>query len=231
MKLLVLRPQPRADVTAKRAALRGIPTIVAPLFAAEPVAWNAPDPARYDALMLTSANAVIHAGAGLDALKDLPVLAVGAATKAQAIAAGSDVVLTGEAGVSDLVKAARHAGHKRILWLAGADHTELNPVDAVIIDTVIVYQSRTLRASDILLQILGQPVLTALHSSRAARYFAKICDHHGIDKGTHHIMALSPVIAQSAGDGWRSVTVADMPNDDSLLSAASVLFTNPHTDP
>jgi uroporphyrinogen-III synthase len=231
MKLLIIRPQPGADATAKRAAEWGIKTITAPLFAAQPVAWDMPDPANYDSLMLTSANAVIHAGTGLDALKNLPVLAVGEATKAQAVVAGFDVTLTGQAGVSGLVKTAQLAGHKRILWLAGTNHSGVDPQDGMTIDTIITYQSRKLPVSKTLLEILGKPALTALHSSRAARYFSEICDQNGIDRGTHCIVALSPVIARSAGNGWRGTIVADRPDDDSLLSAASSFFTNRHSDP
>jgi uroporphyrinogen-III synthase len=231
MKLLIIRPQPGADATARRAGERGIDAITAQLFATRPIAWDVPDPANYDALMLTSANAVIHAGPGLDALKALPALAVGAATKAQAMASGCDVTLTGASGVSDLVKAARRAGYRRILWLAGADHTKLDPHDGMIIDIALVYQSHTLPPPGSIVKILGQPVLTALHSPRAAQVFASICERHGIDRGTQSILALSPDIAQSAGSGWRAVIVADRPDDDSLLSAASSFFTNRHSDP
>ncbi len=231
MKLLIIRPQPGADATARRAGERGIDAITVPLFATRPIAWDVPDPANYDALMLTSANAVIHAGQGLDAVKALPALAVGAATKAQAIAAGCDVTLTGISGVSDLVKAARRAGCRRILWLAGANHTKLDPHDGMTIDIALVYQSYTLPPPGNMVKILGQPVLTALHSSRAAQVFASICEQHGIDRGTQSILALSPDIAQSAGSGWRAVIIADRPDDDSLLSAASSFFTNRHSDP
>ena len=51
-----------------------------PLFSVESLAWKVPDAASFDALLLTSANAVRQAGAGLTQLRGLPVHAVGAAT-------------------------------------------------------------------------------------------------------------------------------------------------------
>ena len=62
--VLVLRPEPGAGETAARARALGLEPIVAPLFAVRPIAWAAPDPAAYDAVMLTSANAARHGGDG-----------------------------------------------------------------------------------------------------------------------------------------------------------------------
>ena len=65
-KLLLLRPEPGLSASAERARALGLEVIACPLFAIEPVEWEAPDPADYDALLLTSANAVRHGGHGLD---------------------------------------------------------------------------------------------------------------------------------------------------------------------
>ncbi len=231
MKLLIIRPQPGADATARRAEAIGIETVVEPFFAVEPLDWDVPDLACYDALMLTSANAVIHIGAMVTALKHLPVLAVGMMTAVQAKAAGLTVKLTGDAGVAELLQSAALAGHKHILWLAGADHTPITPPIGMTVDVVAVYQSHALSAPKTLLETLRQPALTALHSARAASYFAKICQQNVVDKSTQSLIALSPAVAASAGKGWRAVIIADAPNDDSLLSAASSFFTNPPSAP
>ena len=61
MKILVLRPQPGADETAARARALGLELVVAPLFAVAPLAWTPPDPAGFDAVMLTSASAARQA--------------------------------------------------------------------------------------------------------------------------------------------------------------------------
>ena len=57
-RLLVLRPEPGASATAGRARTLGLDPVLMPLFEIEPIAWTAPDPAGFDALLLTSANAV-----------------------------------------------------------------------------------------------------------------------------------------------------------------------------
>ena len=88
-----------------------------PLFQIEPITWRAPDAGQFDALLLTSANAVRVGGPGLAALRDLPVHAVGEATAAAAREAGFDVATVGYAGVERLVGALDPK--LRLLHLAG----------------------------------------------------------------------------------------------------------------
>ena len=58
MKLLIIRPEPGASISAERAREAGMTPVVLPFFEVQAVAWQQPDPADYDALLLTSANAV-----------------------------------------------------------------------------------------------------------------------------------------------------------------------------
>ncbi|MFL6765128.1 MAG: uroporphyrinogen-III synthase, partial [Sphingomicrobium sp.] len=76
-RLLVLRPEPGASATVKRARERGLDVIAIPLFEIEPVVWEAPQATDYDGLLLTSANAVRCGGGGLGRLRPLKVYAVG----------------------------------------------------------------------------------------------------------------------------------------------------------
>src|SRR5204862_3541714 len=102
-RVIVLRPEPGASATVGRARRRGIEAVALPLFETEPIAWEAPDPARFDALLLTSANAVRLGGDQLDALRALPVHAVGEATAYAAREAGFEVASISDAGVDRLV--------------------------------------------------------------------------------------------------------------------------------
>ncbi len=99
MKLLVIRPQPGADATAIRAEAAGFEVTVVPLFAIEPVAWEIPQAGEYDALMLTSGNAVRQAGDGVYALNDWPIYLVGTATARAVECARLAIEAIGDAGV------------------------------------------------------------------------------------------------------------------------------------
>src|SRR4051794_41196284 len=94
-RVVVLRPEPGASATVERARQRGLDAFALPLFEVEPVAWEAPDPDRFDALLLTSANAVRHGGEQLVRLRELPVYAVGSATADAARRGGFEVASVG----------------------------------------------------------------------------------------------------------------------------------------
>lgn len=211
-RLVVVRPEPGASETVARARTLGIDAVTMPLFAVAPVAWRVPATERYDALLMTSANAVRHAGPGLAELTGLPVLAVGAATAEAARAAGFTIERTGTGGISELL--AGTPASTRLLHLAGRDRVEFTAPQAI--ETVVVYESRAVMGPD--LSILECAVV-ALHSPRAAREVASL----PLDRSTIRLVALSPAVASAAGEGWASVATAPLPTDDALLALAAEL--------
>ena len=227
MKLIILRPQPAADLTAARAIDAGLDAIVAPIFAIEPVPWAYPDDAydalpdgAYDALLITSANAVRHGGSAMRAVQHLPVLAVGKASAEMAIDAGFAVAITGTGDSAAVLKQAIAAGYRHLLWLAGADHMPLQGTGGLTITPVITYQSMAIEPPPELALHLAKSCIVLLHSARAATHFAQICARLHVDMSRVNLACLSQVVAAAAGDGWRSIAVADAPNDAAILSTA-----------
>ena len=216
-KLLLLRPEPGLSQSAERAAQLGLETVACPLFRIEPVRWAAPDPSAYDALLLTSANAVRQAGPELDAVSGLPVHAVGAATAEAARAAGLQVEVVGRSDIVALL--ADIPGSLKLLHLAGEDRREVDPVH--MIDRITVYRSAAIDQPDLPL-LAG--LVAAVHSPRAGARLAELCDARD---GTA-IAAISPAAAEACGQGWERVGVAAVPDDDSLLAVAAMLC---HTSP
>jgi uroporphyrinogen-III synthase len=231
VKLVIIRPQPGADATAKRAAALGMATVVTPVFAVRPVDWSCPEARNYDALMITSANVLIHGGIALNGLQDLPVLAVGTTTAARAKACGFTVAATGKTGAAGLWELAQAKGYGKLLWLTGEDHSAIHPPKPLHVDTVVVYKAHALLPSQTLVTTLNTPAVIALHSPRAAITFRQICNDLGIDKAGQSIVALSRGIANAAGTGWHAVAVAERPNDAALLSMALSFFTNQVSNP
>jgi len=118
---LVLRPQPGNDRTAGRLRDLGLTVRQLPLFTARALDWTVPEPDGFDALMLTSAQAVRLAGPGLRQLANLPVVAVGERTAGAAKRAGLNVSIVGGGDALAAVLAARSAGLTRLLHLAGRE--------------------------------------------------------------------------------------------------------------
>jgi len=209
MRLAVLRPEPGNAATAARAEALGFEVVRLPLFAVRPLAWVAPDPAAYDALLLTSANAVRYGR--VEALRGLPVLAVGAATAAAARAAGFEVVRTGMRDAATLLGDV--ADYSRILHLAGRDRIDLGEQ----VRAITVYASDPVDlAPEAIAVLVGSTAL--LHSARAAARFAELVDRAGLDRGRVSLATLSASVAQAAGDGWCAIAVAGAPTDDALLA-------------
>ena len=216
----VLRPEPGNAATAAAIEALGLTAIRLPLFEIRAIDWVAPEASRFDALLLTSANAPRHAGPGLSALRGLPVHAVGDATAAAAREAGLDVVAVGDRDGAALVAAAAAGGARRALLLGGRDRAvEGHPI---IAETIAVYASEPIAAAlEALDQLAGSVVL--LHSARAARRVADLVDRAGIDRRTIRIAAISAAAADAAGGDWDRIAAAAVPDDATLIALARSL--------
>jgi uroporphyrinogen-III synthase len=216
-RLVVLRPEPGGHATVERARAIGLEAFAMPLFAIEPVAWRMSDPSDFDALLLTSANAVRQGGAGLERLRTLPAYAVGEATAVAARDAGFEVVGEGNGGVERLLGSIPH--DVRLLHLCGEHRTNTAATQAMT--AVPVYRSVALPPSDGLRSVEGQVV--AVHSPRAGRRLAELVDQAGIDRASIRIAAISVAAAEAAGDGWAKREAAEAPDDAALLALAARL--------
>jgi uroporphyrinogen-III synthase len=210
-RLLLLRPEPGLSASLERARALGLDVISCPLFRVEPLDWDAPDPANYDALLLTSANAVRRAGPKLAQLAKLPVLGVGEATAIAARDAGLKVETVGSGNVEDLL--ATIPTSLRLLHLAGEDYRQ---VDDARIDRRIVYRAGAVLDPE--LPSLDELVI-AVHSPRAGTRLAELSD----DRSSATIAAISDTAAAACGEGWDEVSISAEPNDKSLLALAASL--------
>ncbi|HTG37445.1 uroporphyrinogen-III synthase [Sphingomonas sp.] len=211
-RLIVLRPEPGNAATLARIAAAGGDGVAMPLFAVRPLDWAVPDPAAFDALLLTSANAVRHAGPGLARLSALPVVAVGGATANAARAAGLLVVATGSGDAQAAATLLRERGCQHPLHLAGREH---RPVAGVT--PITVYASEPVAPEGV--ERLTDAV-ALIHSPRAGARLAACVDAAGLPRARTAVAAISPAALAAAGGGWRRAITIDRPNDDALVRAA-----------
>jgi uroporphyrinogen-III synthase len=215
-KLLLLRPEPGLSASAQRAQEMGLDVIVCPLFEIVPIPWEAPNPADYDAMLLTSANAIRHGRPALKSLKSLPVHAVGQATAAAARESGFRVETVGDRDAAVLL--AKLSPSLRLLHLAGEDHRDIG--DARI-DRHIIYRSAAI-ADPQLPPLEG--LVAAIHSPRAGARLAALAGN----RSQTAIAAISAAAAKACGGGWERIETAVEPSDKSLLALAAMLC---HTSP
>lgn len=214
MKLAVLRPEPGASATLRRAEKAGFEAFALPLFRIEPIGWRLPESGDFDALLLTSANAVRQAGGQMGPLRHLPVHAVGEATARAAHEAGLAIASVGHGGVEALL--ASLPASTRLLHLCGEHRHSPAPGSQAVVP-VPVYRSIPIPAPAGLERLKGAAAL--VHSPRAGRRLAELVKQ----RADIAVLAISPAAAEACGGGWRAVLAAEQPTDAAMLSLAGAL--------
>lgn len=224
MHLVALRPEPGLAATLAKARALGLGITGLALSEIRAVAWECPDPAKVDALLIGSANVFAHGGPQLARLTAKPVYAVGEATAAAARAAGFTVAATGSGGLQGVLDTI--PAPTRLLRIAGEEHVPLAPPTGVSIAAVIAYRSVPLPLDPAGPLLASGNALALLHSAATARHFAQECDRLHLARRTIALAALGPRIAAAAGEGWRAVHIAARPDEASLLELAYDLCQN-----
>lgn len=230
MRVLVLRPQPDAERTAKVLRERGQEPVLAPLFSLVPGAEPAPK-GPFDALVLTSANAV----PALEQLpkawrKALPAFCVGTRTADAAGALGFST-RNARGNRADLLAliAEQLPAPKKLLFVAGQDrHDDLPGQLRAAGHEVAIWTAYEARAVDALPEAAAEALRSgdvdaALHySPRSAQTFLSLA---GASDLAEQALAL-PQIALSAeiaapliGAGAGTVLVAEHAEEAALLAA------------
>jgi uroporphyrinogen-III synthase len=217
-RLFILRPEPGASQTLARAEALGLDAVCHPLFETVAVDWDAPDSAKFTAVMMTSANAALLGGASLALYRHLPVFAVGDATAAAATAAGFLSVVSGEKDIARLLAHIATLGKHRLLHLSGEDVTAFDPI-GIEIERRIVYAAHSLAPSPELQEALAAGGIALIHSPRAAARLAELVDL----RTNLSLVAISAAAAEAAGAGWARVAVAAHPRDGAMLERAAEL--------
>ncbi|WP_375195497.1 uroporphyrinogen-III synthase [Sphingobium sp.] len=215
-RVVILRPEPGASRTAARAAELGLVAEVHPLFAPRAIDWAAPSPDRFDALLLTSANAARLAGARLTDYRVLPTYAVGRATARALAEAGLAGAVAGDGDGTAIARRIADDGHRVVLHLAGRT---VAPMEAglLTIERVAVYEMRR-TDEDGLADRLEPGSILLVHSPRAGGILA---ERVSVDqRGGLHLIAISPAALAACGAGWASAEAPDTPDDERMLALA-----------
>lgn len=216
--IAVLRPEPGNRVTAAAIEARGRRAIRLPLFETHAIAWEVREQNRFDALVLTSANAVRLGGSGLARLLDLPVYAVGEVTAEAARRAGFAVAAIGDAGAEALAHQAEALGVRRALHLAARERT-LEP-GGIIAEVATVYASEALPiAPDAAARLTGSVAL--VQSARAGARLAEVIAP--AERASIALLATATRSAAAAGTGWERVLIPSDFRPSALIDAAIAL--------
>jgi len=225
--IAVLRPEPGNRVTAAVIEASGRTAIRLPLFEARAMPWDAPESQEFDALILTSANAMRHGGAGLARLLGLPTYAVGEATAEAARRAGFQVAAMGSTGSADLVALAESRGVRHALHLAGRERTL--ETGGIVAEVIAVYATDPIPVSAAAAARLAGSVVL-VQSARSGELLGQIVDAAGLDRSAIALVAIGRRAAESAGIGWERVVVPADFGGTALTDAAIALADSPCPD-
>ncbi len=227
--VLILRPSPGAERTARSVAGLGLRPILSPLLRFERTGRL--EPADLDgaqALAFTSAAAVdaaacdIRSGAAPVSAFALPAFCVGDATAARADAAGFGAVRSAAGAAAALRRTlgALDPAAGAVLHLQGADlAAALDAPGAPPIRTRVLYAARPVDAlTDEAADALGAPAIALVHSRRIADGLAAALARRApaaLDVVAISVRAAAPLTAPPC----REIAVARRPTEAALLDA------------
>jgi uroporphyrinogen-III synthase len=232
-RVLITRPEPGASRTAKRLEEAGFEAVLLPLTVLKRLSFDLPA-APFDALMLTSAQALEHAD--LDMLPRIPVYAVGGTTAASAEKAGFVNIVTAGGSVASIADLVRRSAKPaaRLLYLCGKvrrPELETALLDAGFqVTAVETYDAApAVYADDELAARLGDaPVAAvALMSAQAAEHFAGLARNKRFERlfKRSGIVCFSDRIAEALGRArFFAVSVTEEASEDALLEHLSKNF-------
>ena len=236
MAVLVTRPHPDYETTLANLRARGFEALAAPMLRFEPLPFHDDGDAHYDAVILTSANALRGIDLADSRLLRLPLFAVGGHTAEAARAAGFSQVLVakGDAiALRDLVLERVAAGELNsaatLLYLAGADLArdlagELGR-EGLIVVTQTTYRMAPIASlpAEISDAFMAHRITAVLHySKRSAQAFLDAVRAGGLEISALALpqCCISASVAAVLRDaGATQLAVAASPDEGALLDA------------
>ncbi|KXF79326.1 hypothetical protein ATN84_06325 [Paramesorhizobium deserti] len=229
-RVLVTRPEPGASHTARRLEELGFSPVVLPLSETVPLATTVP-PGGYDAVAVTSVNALRHADPALLAsLVHLRAFAVGEKTAAAAKAAGfADVTAAGgdgEALAATLSSALRPGAH--VLYLAGKvrrpDFETRAAAGGLVLTVCETYDTAFIDYKDLRARLGDKPIDAALiYSVFAAKALIELAEVSDLLTETR-FFCLSSRIFESLPEQWKQrASISQRADEQALFDLLAAL--------
>lgn len=230
MRVLLTRPRPDAEETARLLTARGIDPVIAPLIEIGDIPGATIDLAAVQAILVTSANGA-RALARATQERELPIYAVGDASARAATDCGFSDVTSANGDVAALAALVRHQldplggalVHVTGSAVAGNLGGELASFQYLVRHCQL-YRSQTVdELPDAARQALNDLSIDAVlfYSPRTAAHLAKLVAAAGLQAQCRAIVAvcLSPAVAEAAAAlPFAEVRVAATPDQDALFA-------------
>lgn len=222
-RILITRPQPNADKTAKAVKRIGYEPIIYPLLVLNPASHNIPDYSDYDAVIITSINTLSY----IDFKhipESKPIFTLGHAIEQTLREKGYKNI----SSIAQKAKDIRLDPDKKYVHLSGRDVQY--EFDNMVCKRVIVYEATMLsNLSEGILNDLKQDQINTitLYSARTAQCFKHLVNRYDLTRTLNKISVVC--ISQNVLNcintlQWHSTYVAEEPNEKSMLSLLKRLY-------
>lgn len=235
-RVLVTRPQPDAESTARRVEARGYAAVIDSLLTVRWLDTPPPSVEGVQAVLFTSANGV-RGLARLGPLPHLPVWTVGTATATAARDAGFTAITCADGDVATLAQAVRRdlrPANGAVLHVAGSkvagDLAGVLEGSGFSVRRAVLYETQAAEelAPATVRGLMEEGLAAVLFfSPRTAGVFVRLMLRAGLTRHCRNVEALclSPACADVVGRNdagsllsWRAVRAAERPTEESLLA-------------
>lgn len=228
--ILITRPQEEAEIFAKELQSLGFKTLCAPMLTIHPIAFDAPDLTKFQALIFTSSRAVRLFTPHIQTLK-VPAYCVGKQTAHAAQDSGVQTIYcaegTGEKLTTLILNQTPKDNHKPLLHVRGFDTAiaidKILKPHGINIETLIIYKAElTDHLSSECTQALQNGTITAatFFSARTAKNFISLARknaHLGILKTTKALCISQSVLGCVQPATWQNAYSAKTPDRAGMI--------------
>jgi uroporphyrinogen-III synthase len=237
MRILITRPEEKAEQTASDLIAMGHEVMIAPALTVKAMDFDVPDMAGHDGILFTSGNAVAifsEALGGAHAAHDVPVFCVGDASAEAARGAGFKDVKSACGDVHDLARMVEQDGRAggRYLHVRGKHVSQ--PLHVMLgakgfaVDLLQVYETAFADefSTDVMNAIKGGNIDAVMfYSARSAQGFMQVMEAAGLFDSLRSIKALlisRAVLGCVQPEYWNNTYIAettDQPGMYALLES------------
>lgn len=208
--ILITRPIKQAIATQQELEFRGHNSVIYPLLEIHPESFEV-DFSKYDAVIITSQNA---AEIILPKINNIPLFLVGA--ESATILYDKNIQCVAQ-DARELLEKIETYPYKNYLYLSG-DHISTKIDQLIQAERKIIYKS--VAVTKLPRDILQYVTCILFYSARTAETFAKLIGNYNLSK------CKALCISQKTADelmhlNWKSVEVAQKPDENSLLKLLS----------
>jgi uroporphyrinogen-III synthase len=232
-RVLVTRPEPGATRTLNALIARGIDAIAIPLTEISPLAFEAP-PGGFDALIITSQNAIIHGASLLSGYISKPVFAVGNRTAEILRGRGHLQVFWAETA-QQMLPLIITCAPKSLLYICGQTRrTELETALTkanIHVHAVEVYsapQTPDVSAKLVVFFSASSNPIILFHAPSAAEAFSLAMKGQNLPVSTH-LLCMSAAISAQLPETWQSLVIhAHQPDDAAMIEQLDKILAQHH---